>query len=175
MAERLVYLTHLAAELGYTKAAFHRVVRRAGIEPRQVPSDFSRGQRTLAITAEEADRLRATGRGSKLGTTERVSRDPDEGVFYALVLDAIRPGRVKLGFTSDLEQRLANYRTSSPEVQVLFAIPCRRGWEATTMAALTNVDECRQVGQEVFDYANLDVLADRACSWFAMLPEISAG
>lgn len=174
MAERLVYLTHLAAELGYTKAAFHRVVRRAGIEPRRVPSDFSRGQRTLAITTEEADRLRAAGRSPKPDTTERASSDPDGGVFYALVLDPIRPGRVKLGFTSDLEQRLAKYRTSSPEVQVLFANPCRRGWEATTMAALANVDECRQVGQEVFDYADLDVLADRARDWFAMLPSVTA-
>ncbi len=33
----------LAAELGYTKAAFHRLVHGAGIEPKNVQSTFSRG------------------------------------------------------------------------------------------------------------------------------------
>lgn len=174
MAERLVYVTHLADELGYTKAALHRVVYRAGIEPQRVASDFSRGQRTLAITAEEADRVRASTRERDTSVPAPETTHPDEGVFYAVVVDPIRPGRVKLGFTSDLEQRLSSYRTSSPEVQVLFAIPCRRGWEATSMAALTNVEGCSRVGREVFDYSDSDALSERAGNWFAMLPSITA-
>ena len=174
MAEQLVYVTHLADELGYTKAALHRVVRRAAIEPQHVHSEFSRGQRTLAITAEEADRVRALVRGRDASVLESQTTHPDNGVFYAVVVDPIRPGRVKLGFTSDLEQRLSSYRTSSPELQVLFTIPCRRGWEATTMAALTNVEGCSQVRQEVFDYLDSDVLAERARSWFTMLPSVTA-
>lgn len=170
-----MYLKHLAVELGYSKAAFHRVVRRIGIEPRRVRSDFSRGQRTLAITVEEAGRVRAATQERGMTLLESETTHPDDGVFYAVVVDPIRPDRVKLGFTSDLEQRLSSYRTSSPEVQVLFAIPCRRGWEATTMAALTNVEGCSQVGREVFDYADSDALVERSRNWFALLPQVKAG
>lgn len=173
MAEQLVYLKHLAVELGYTKAAFHRVVRRSGIEPRRVHSDFSREQRTLTITAAEADRVRASTRERDASVLEYQTTHPDDGVFYAVVVDPIRPGRVILGFTSDLEQRLSSYRTSSPEEQVPFTIPCRRGWEATTIAALTNVEGCSQRGQEVFDYSDSDALGERARNWFALLPQVN--
>ena len=172
MAEDLVYLTDLADELGYTKAAFHRMVRRAGIEPKNVYSTFSRGQRTLAISVEEAGRVRALANSRESSATKPATTDPDDGVFYAAVADPMRPLRVKLGFTSDLERRLSDYRTIAPEVKVLFAIPCRRQWEATTMAALTNVEGCSRARQEVYDFVDTDALADRAYTWFAMLPPV---
>lgn len=91
------------------------------------------------------------------------------GYFYIVILDPIRPNRVKIGFTNNMQSRLAAYRTSNPDVKELGYWPCKRQWEIAAMAAITNT-ECKHVAGEIYDCPNLGDILSRAQKFFDLMP-----
>jgi hypothetical protein len=78
--------------------------------------------------------------------------------------------RLKLGFASDVADRLQQHRTSAPTATVRKTWPCRKAWELTAIAALTVVG-CRLILNEVFECDDLEQLLARGDAFFGMLPE----
>lgn len=174
-----VFLADLAIRLECRREHVHKVTKALGIEPKQLKASFSKGQRASAVTPEEAELicaeiLRRRSRSARPTGGDTAPAGPEVGEFYAVVVDPVRPCRVKLGFSADLERRLNDFRIIAPDVRVLFAFPCRRTWELTAIAALTNLGGCTQVGTELYDVANTDVLFERAQTLFEFLPSPDA-
>jgi hypothetical protein len=100
------------------------------------------------ITSEEAQLIKSefltrTIQSNLTGAADSDFAITEDGVFYFLQLEPIHdPGRIKLGFTTDLDGRLRKHRCSAPFAQCLKTWPCRRIWERTVMDAITtdNID-----------------------------------
>lgn len=93
------------------------------------------------------------------------------GLFYVIQLfPDVAPGRVKLGFTTNIAGRLAAHRTTCPGAAVLRVWPCRKDWEA--MAITCAGQGCRRLSAEVFDCEDADRLVARAGEFFAIMPAV---
>ena len=113
------------------------------------------GQRASAITNKDAEQYRterlAEGFSDGGVKGSESSQTPSAGFVYALEPDPeVRPGRIKVGWSTNLAQRLATYRTIAPDLRVV------RLWRAEAqsleqIALMIGKRHGTQVSQEVFD------------------------
>jgi hypothetical protein len=97
------------------------------------------------------------------------------GYFYVVQpVPDLEPRRVKLGYTTNVESRLASYRTISPHAQVLETWPCKTAWEAAAIDSVTR-EECELLGGEVFRCEDVNRLIERADAFFELMPGLEEG
>ena len=169
--DTVVVLRDLAEELGMDRSRLRRYVLDMGIEPARVRDQKGRNQAMLAITAEEADRVRQhrSDAGYNAGEVARIVQ-ASQGFFYVARMDGqTRPNRVKFGFTLSLDSRMEAYRTSSPEVELLSSWPCKRTWESTILDSLAVKDGCVNVSGEVFDVEDIEDVLHHLTKFFELL------
>jgi len=165
----VVLLKDLADELGLDKSNMRRYVLKQGFQPIKVRTPESRGQKTLALSNEDAEAIRAL-REEQGFLSIRSINDNGKGWFYIIqLLPDLKPDRVKLGFTNSVESRLQAHRTAAPTAKVLRAWPCKRTWEVAVIDCITQV-HCSTVGFEVFDCEKLDALIEKAETFFSLMP-----
>lgn len=172
MADDYVSLKELALEMGMDRSHARRYILRNGFLPHSRRTPGSKNQRTLALTVEDADRIRALRREEGFsGSTKVVSRDV--GWFYVVrLVPEFDPRRIKLGFAEDVGARLTQHRTAAPTATLVEALPCKRSWESTVIDCLT-ADDCRLVLNEVYECSDVDALQAKMIRLFEMLPDLS--
>jgi hypothetical protein len=113
-------------------------------------------QDRLFLSREDAEKLIASyeaRRGPVAVTTEMGEGATYDryGYFYVvqLVPEAL-PNRVKIGFTDDVEKRLAEHRTAAPTARLVKAWPCKRSWDYAAMDSVTRTG-CKLVLNEVYE------------------------
>lgn len=164
-----VLLKDLAQELGLDKSNVRRYVLKQGVEFLKVRTSETRGQQTLALSEEDANFIRERRRAEGFSSPEPVISN-GEGWFYVVQLvPELKPGRIKLGFAKDAENRLRAHRTSAPTAEVLKTWPCKRAWEGTVVDCITQKG-CKSFSTEVFDCENLDRLIELAEAFFRLMP-----
>ncbi len=111
--ERYISLKTLAEQLGLDRSNARKVVLKLGIRPRKWRTPDSRNQ--LALTVTEVEAQAVLRRREECGFTATPREIvPDVGVFYIIQLvPELEPGRIKLGFAADIQDRLAQHRTAS--------------------------------------------------------------
>lgn len=131
----------------------------------RVLTSDARGQRSLALTLDDADRIREA---SAVGPS--VASDPEGwGYFYAIqVVPDLDPARVKFGFARDVGARLRQHQTAAPTASVLCVWTCRERWELTAIDALSV--GCSLLRSEVFVVPDLMEMQERGNSFFELLP-----
>ena len=165
-----VTLKALSEALGMDRSHLRKYVLALGIEPVKMRNEDSGRQLTLAVSQEEARRIRKS-RVDAGFVNGSVAKSTESGEFYIILLDPVRPNRVKLGFSIDASDRLLSYKTSNPLADILGRWPCHRTWEKCVMAALTCMPRnTYRVSEEVFDCRDTDSLLKRAEALFALLP-----
>ena len=98
----------------------------------------------------------------------------DIGVFYLLCLEPEHdPHRFKVGFASNLNERLRHHRCAAPYTQVVKTWPCRRLWEKTAIECVTN--GCERLHTEVFRAASLKSVEEKCNNFFALMPNLVGG
>lgn len=91
--------------------------------------------------------------------------------FYIVqIAPDIDPHRVKLGWTSNLKNRLRMYRTFSPTAAIAGEWYCPKDFEAEAIAAIVQ-DTCRSLSREAFDLDSLMAALGRADAYFATVFE----
>lgn len=183
MTETHIAIVDLADELRVRKQRIFKVLGRLGIRT-SVSREFARrGQSVATVTESEAARVRLELTRSAenqlvAGTTERAEVPPydsgaEVGLFYIVQLEPQHdPGRVKVGFTTELEARLRKHRTSAPFARCERSWPCRRAWERAAIECVTT--DCEQLHTEVFRAASVAHVVARAESFFSVMPQLSA-
>jgi hypothetical protein len=170
MSAEYVSVKDLAAELGKHRAPMLRRIRREGIEVHMRRLPDSRGKAASCVTPKQAEAVRQMYEGEVV-----VNAEPDTsgcGVLYVVqLLPKLDPQRVKIGFTQNIEMRLADFRTTVPDVKLVQSWPCKRTWESMVTDILVSVD-CAHVGGEVFRCKNLKGMLARADRLFGMCPEV---
>lgn len=169
--DNTVLLSSLAEELDLDKSSLRKFVKAQGIEFARIRTPESRGQLTLALTPEDAENIRELRQSYVAGTfAGDLQTGNGSGHFYIIqVIPDLLKGRVKFGFTSNIDARLASHRTSAPTAELLKIYPARRSWEDAAIASITRVD-CTLVANEVYDCEDTDTLIERADTFFALLP-----
>ncbi|MDE0130191.1 MAG: hypothetical protein OXQ86_11615 [Gammaproteobacteria bacterium] len=81
------------------------------------------------------------------------------------------PSRFKLGFSTDVAERLRHHRVSAPFAQLVRTWPCKALWEKTAIDSIA--DGCEQLGTEVFRTDSIQEIIERADRFFALMPPLS--
>ena len=169
-----ITLKELATELDMDRSNLRKYTLKLGITPYSIRTPESRNQATLAVGGEDADTIRqARADAGFLADPVELLKPfvAGDGLFYIVHPDPeMRPERVKLGYTTNLKDRMATYKTSNPDMAIAGTAFCKQHWEAAWIALLTGASECTHIAGEVFDCANIDALVRRldnsnGCPW----------
>lgn len=170
MKEPDISVTDAAARLGKNKQHIFKVLNRLGIDRRLEKSEGARGQRIAYISPAEFETLREYFQ-NPTGDTELVQQSSTSGVFYLIQLEPEHdPGRFKLGFASNIEERLRAHRTAAPLSKLVKVWPCKLLWEKTAIESISR--GCERLYTEVFRWDPIDEILERCESFFALMPAI---
>ena len=174
-----VLLKNLADSMSLDNSNARKYILKHGFEFFTV-RDPETKQKNLALTEDEAKQVLELrqSQGFSLNSKEN-NKDENFGVvqkgfFYVvLVASDLSQSRVKLGYSTEPQGRLATYKTLSPTAEIVKTWNCLPAWEKAAIASITR-SECIRVGVEVFDCENLDSLVERADTFFSLMPEKDA-
>jgi hypothetical protein len=92
-------------------------------------------------------------------------------VFYLLLLEPEHdPGRFKVGFSVNLQERLRTLRRSAPLLKVVRTWPCKMLWEKTGIDCVT--EGCEQLHTEVFRTHSIEPILERCEQFFNVMPKL---
>jgi len=135
-------------------------------------------QKADALTKEDADTLIEIREAQGFSTDEYAVKgtaipiENGKGVFYIIaVVPELAPNRVKVGFTNDIDGRLAAHRTAAPTAQVIMTWPCKRTWEMAAIDSITR-EECKLIANEVYEVDSADRMIQRGNIFFALMPKV---
>ena len=178
MSENLISVTEFAAKDGLWKTTVFKVLKRLQIEPAK-----SHGESRIRsyISADEGRRVLeelASTRTSPVNEQSEDSELPDAvlydiGVFYLLSLEPEHdPRRFKVGFASNLNDRVSTHRCSAPFAKVVGQWTCRRLWEKTAIECVT--EGCERLHTEVCRAESLEAVKTKCEQFFALMPRLAS-
>jgi len=181
MTEHLISVKDFAEHNGLHRQTVFKVLKRLEIDPaKSRGGKQNRGQTISYITEEDARRVLealASSRRSQDGQEGEEAEFTDAalydiGVFYLLCLEPEHdPSRFKVGFASNLNERLRQHRCSAPYTQVVKTWPCRRLWEKTAIECVT--EGCERLHTEVFRSQSLEAVEAKCEQFFALMPQLA--
>ncbi|GAC1660908.1 MAG: hypothetical protein PVS3B3_31200 [Ktedonobacteraceae bacterium] len=173
MPEGYVLLSTLARAWGIDKSNARKYVIRHGFDFTRVRGDDRTHQVVLCLKTEEAELVREIRSQEGYNTHGGNGSRPVEssiGVFYVVqIVPDIDPLRLKLGYASDANRRLASYRTVSPTAAIVRTWNCRPSWEQTAIDSVT-AECCTLIGGEVYQCTDIERLLQRGDKFFSCLP-----
>ncbi len=176
MADDLITVADAAERLGKDKRHVFKVLNRLSIERSLQRRDSARGQKVACISLADFRRLEEYFESiiSNLSDSEPNDRIVDaesKGVFYLIQLEPeFDPGRFKLGFATNIDERLRSHKTAAPLCQVLNTWPCKLLWEKTAIEFITFGAE--RLHTEVFRTNLIEEIESRCNSFFALAPQL---
>jgi hypothetical protein len=135
MNDELISVIDVASQLGKRKQTIFKVIKRLAIETKRMSSPDHRGATLLYVTNDDAQLIRdelapvdeesdESEDGYDLSTGATAS---EQGVFYLLLLETEHDvGRFKVGFATNLSDRLRTLRCSAPFARVVKSWPCKQ-------------------------------------------------
>ena len=174
MEDELISVADLASQLGKRKQSLFKIVRRLGIETKRSANSSSRGQLVAYVTNRDARRIQlelAAADASPEEGADDVYLPTQQGVFYLLQLEpAHDAGRFKVGFATNLSERLRSLRCSAPFAKVFKSWKCKFLWEKTAIDCVT--DGCERLHTEVFRATSMDRVVDKCEQFFKLMPKL---
>lgn len=177
MEDELITVADAAQELGKNKQHVFKVLDRLNIKRSLQKSALGHGQKVACITRLDLERLREHFTESQPAATP--SEQPDRyidsqsaGVFYLIQLEPeLDPERFKLGFATNIDERLRSHRTAAPLCRVLRTWPCKLLWEKTAIEFIT--PGCERLHTEVFRAESIEATEKRCEQFFSLAPVLS--
>lgn len=166
----------IASRLQVDQTTVRRLIQRSGARLGiSVQKGRSPGRNAMwanFLSCEDAERLIAHYESRNLAPDEMSTEETFQtfGFFYIiqLVPEAL-PNRVKLGYTDNLQQRLADHQTAAPTARLLTSWPCKRSWDYAAMDSITR-SGCKLVLNEVYE-GEVQGFIDRGAAFFAVMPK----
>ena len=181
MDSELTSIIDLASELGRRKQTVFKVIKRLKIETQRLSTSSSRGQLVAHVAVDDGKRIREELTSQVTGPDEGAETDnnigdgyvlPQTGVFYLLQLEPKQdPGRFKVGFATDLVERLRHHRCSAPFAAVVKSWACRSLWERTAIDCVT--DGCERLHTEVFRTMSINTVVAKCDRVFELMPRFA--
>ena len=170
MNQQLISIVEIAETHGKHSQSIHKLVKRLGFETFRQKRDGSRGQQVLWIALndyEELKRYLDDQNDRRINLTD--DGDSIGGVFYIILLEPeLDPGRIKVGFTTSISERLRNHQTAAPFSKVVGTWPCKSLWEKTAIDCVTQ--GCEKIHTEVFQTDDVEGVVFLADKFFDLMP-----
>lgn len=171
--EEYVLLTTLSDEWGIDKSTARKYVKRHGFDFIRVRGQDPTNQLVLGLLVNDAELVREirSHEGYRAqGNDESRPVGNGAGFFYIVqIMPDADSSRIKLGYASDANRRLASYRTLSPTAAIVKTWHCRPSWERAAIDSLT-AEYCDLVGGEVYACKNIEGLVQRGDAFFSCMP-----
>jgi len=172
MDQQLMSIIEIANAHGKRRQSIHKLVKQLEIEVVKRKSHDARGQVISYISANDYEKLKGRIEGPDSLIVD--AREEWPGVFYIVQLEPqLDPGRFKVGFTTDLAERIRSHRTSAPFAKPMKTFPCKLLWEKTAIECITQ--GCEQLHTEVFRTDNIEEIIGQAERFFDLMPDIANG
>jgi hypothetical protein len=170
MAEELISVPEIAALHSRHKSAIHKVIGRLGIATHLIKREESRGQKVAYISRSDYELLLEALNDSVDAEADGVLQNTIPGSFYIVQLEPMLDvGRIKVGFATDLDERMRSHRTAAPFVKLVGKWPCKLLWEKTAIDCITA--GCEKLHTEVFRAPDLDAVVETADAFFQLMPK----
>ncbi len=175
MDDEIISVIDAAKNLDRHKAYIFKILGRLGIDTVKEKNSAARGQKIAYITTDDYKKVK-----DYLSKTERESdqtsltQQPDvSGVFYLIQLEPEHdPGRFKLGFATNIEERLRSHKTAAPFSKVLRVWPCKILWEKTAIDCASQ--GCTRLHTEVFRTESINEVQSRCEQFFKLMPKLAS-
>lgn len=161
----------IAEELGITS---RHVLRQIWKRADQLRIKIILGKRNkIFLSRADADTLISDYKPRRRSHTSlSVDAATSDGFGYVYIIQLHPnelPLRHKLGYTDNLEVRLADHRTAAPTLRLVKAWRSQRTWEAAAIASITRGD-CNKISAEVYD-GDTNGFVKRAEAFFSLMPQ----
>ncbi|HRF45643.1 MAG TPA: hypothetical protein PLD30_15640 [Candidatus Competibacteraceae bacterium] len=171
MNKEFISVIDIAREIGKSKQTVFKVLKRLAIEPKKLRAPETHGQLISYVSKEEAALIK-----TELQTTIEVegveTLANESGAFYLIQLEPeYDPGRFKLGFATNIAERLRSHRCSAPFATVIQTWPCKLLWEKTAIESITS--NCEKLHTEVFRADAISDIQARCNKFFSMMLSLS--
>ena len=151
------------------KAHAHNTAKRLGVPVEQLKAEGTRGQRASHISVQDYEAHRQHFDGAPADSVHSVSRELPNAVFYVILLEPeCDPGRFKVGFSTDVDERLRSHQTSAPFSELVKTWPCKALWEKTAIDCIA--EGCDRLAPEVFRTQDIQEVICRADRFFELMP-----
>jgi hypothetical protein len=172
-----ISIIDFAKENGLRKQTVFKSIKRLGIEIIKSRGGRQHRGSTIALIskADESLILKDLKRAkiSQISDAENPTgaAQYEIGVFYLLSLEPkFDQNRFKVGFASNLDERLRQHRCVAPFVEMVKTWPCRRLWEKTAIDSVTI--GCERLHTEVFRApVSLQTIEDSCTEFFSKMPK----
>ena len=169
MSSEIISVIDIAKDLGKHNAHIFKILGRLGIETVKEKSSGARGQKIAYITTDNYDQIREYLAGTEDGSEMLITQTDVGGVFYLIQLEPEHdPGRFKLGFATNIEERLRSHKTAAPFSRVLKTWPCKLLWEKTAIECVSQ--GCLRLHTEVFRTESIGEVQSRCERFFKLMP-----
>lgn len=165
----------LAKRISVDPTTIRRLIERfgaeLGIEVQKGRGDTINAKWTHYLSRDDADRLVAYYEERQRGTVTGTAADSFQtfGFFYIIqLIPEALPNRLKIGYTDNLEKRLAEHQTAAPTARVIASWPCKRSWDYAAMDSITR-EGCVWVLNEVFE-GDPQGFVTRGNDFFSLMP-----
>ena len=171
----LKQVSEIARTYGWNRSSVHRIIRRLEIDVVKRRSESARGQVVNWIRGTDVPRLEEAFRRFTKKDPSPVEDTPvGYGSFYLIALEPeLDPGRFKLGYAADVDERLSSHRTAAPLAQIIKSWPCKIGWEKTAIDCIAQ--GCERLYTEVFRAREIQEAVSLADRFFSLMPHPSFG
>ena len=128
--ESLISISDIARSHGRHKEAVHKTVKRLGLNVVKRVGPRTRGQRASHIAVQDYETHRQQFDVVIATAGAAVSPEQPAAVFYFILTEPeLDPGRFKLGFSTDVAERLRSHKTSAPFSRVVRTWSCKASGE----------------------------------------------
>ena len=174
MNDDLISVIDAARQLGMHKQTLFKVINRLGLSTVKQRNSNHRNQIISYITKSDLALIicdASTKPEPNEGTVIPSSFQVDRGVFYLIQLEPKHdPGRFKLGFASNMKERLRAHHCSAPYAEVLGTWPCHKRWEKTAIDCVTQ--QCVRIHTEVFQMEDISRVKEKCEQFFSLMPDL---
>ena len=154
--------------MGRKRAAVHKTVKRLGLDIVKRVNPSCRGQQASHIAIQDY-KAHLERFDTVAGTADLLEHS--DAVFYIILTEPkLDPSRFKLGFSTDMAERLRHHKHSAPYSELVRTWPCKAHWEKTAVDCIA--DGCERLAPEIFRADNIQDIVDRADRFFALMPTV---
>lgn len=150
---RPVPLKQIADELGFHTSAVRKAVVRRGYAPFRLAEGMNK---PLYLTREDAESFKKqieSERDNAVLPTDKITQAKVGGVYYIEVPAYDGRIRVKIGWSDNVPDRLATYRTIVPDLRVRAIWQTSDAWcERAALKCAENLG--RRIHQELFEFGD---------------------
>ena len=178
MDANMVTLKELGNSIGMDSGNLRKYIKKfkneIGVTIKKTRSKATGNQMTDVLSSSDAKKVEKFRRDSGYGENviKHESKTINSGYFYIVqLIPEVLAGRVKMGFSTDIYNRMLAYRSVCPKAKIVKKWPCKQVWERAAMDAITKIGS-KKIGVEVYEFDDLDVVIKNANSFFDMLPKI---